>query len=67
MQQTRVLDVFKMEAVPSNVFPYIYRFLLQNKLQKTAKCFKKEIGSVSMLDFVFFGREIGTNVAYICA
>lgn len=31
-----------MAAVPSDVYSHIYSFLLQNKLVKTAKSFKKE-------------------------
>ena len=50
---TRVLYCCKMEAVPSDLFAYIHSFLLQNKLPKTAKCFKKEIGSVRSSDLAF--------------
>ena len=39
-----------MEAVPSDVFPYVYSFLIQNKFKKTAKCFEKELGSVRCWD-----------------
>lgn len=42
-----VLHEGKMAAVPSDVYSHIYSFLLQNKLVKTAKSFKKETTVVS--------------------
>ena len=52
-----VLNCSKMEAVPSDIFPYFYRFLLQNKLTKTAKCFKKEIGTVRVMILYFWNDQ----------
>lgn len=46
-QQYHVLYEGKMAAVPSDVYSHIYSFLLQNKLVKTAKSFKKETTVVS--------------------
>lgn len=39
----------KMATVPSEIYPHIYSFLLQNKFVKTAKSFKKEALVVSTL------------------
>merc|ERR1712228_280922 len=33
-------------CVPSDIYPYIYHFLVDNGLTKTAKYFKKETGAV---------------------
>ena len=38
-----------MATVPSEIYPHIYSFLLQNKFVKTAKSFKKEALVVSTL------------------
>ena len=35
------------EAVPSDLLPHVYSFLVQNKLHKTANSLKKECGVVS--------------------
>jgi hypothetical protein len=49
----RVYILVKMEVFPTDVFPYVHAFLLQNKLTKTAKCFRKEAGWVRRSDLVF--------------
>ena len=52
-----------MAAVPSEIYPHIYSFLLQNKFVKTAKSFKKETLLVSAVSFLNRGLIISlTNV-----
>ena len=36
------------EAVPSDLLPHVYSYLVQNKLAKAASCLKKECGVVSL-------------------
>lgn len=38
----------KMAVTPSDVYPHVYAFLLENKLTKTAKRFYDECGTVSV-------------------
>lgn len=37
--------VTKKTCVPSDVYPYVYQFLISNEFTKAAKYFKKEVGS----------------------
>ena len=42
-----LLSVDEMAAVPSDIYPHIYLFLLENKFVRTAKSFKTETLVVS--------------------
>lgn len=37
--------VTKKTCVPSDIYPYVYQFLISNEFTKAAKYFKKEVGS----------------------
>ena len=52
----------KMATVPSEIYPHIYSFLLQNKLVKTAKSFKKESLVVSTLSCLVFSLTLNLTL-----
>lgn len=54
--------VEKMATVPSEIYPHIYSFLLQNKFVKTAKSFKKESLVVSTLSCLVFSLTLNLTL-----